>query len=34
MTALLDTGYLYALADSDDQNHARALEVAQNIREE
>ena len=34
MTALLDTGYLYALADSTHQNHARALELAGNIRED
>jgi predicted nucleic acid-binding protein len=34
MTALLDTGYLYALADTSDQNHARALDLAGRVSED
>ena len=31
MNALLDTSFLFALADTSDRNHARVLEVARNL---
>lgn len=34
MALLVDTGYLYALADTGDQNHVHVLRVAQTIQEE
>lgn len=33
MTALIDTSFLLALADADDRNHNRTLELAQTINE-
>jgi predicted nucleic acid-binding protein len=31
---LIDTGCLYALADTSDRNHSRVLDVAQNVQED
>ncbi|MBW4581598.1 MAG: PIN domain-containing protein [Tildeniella nuda ZEHNDER 1965/U140] len=33
MTAILDTSFLFALADDGDRNHDRVLAVAQNLNE-